>query len=43
MGTTAQKLAKLEATKADIKQSIIEKGVSVPSDATFASYPGYID
>jgi len=43
MGTTAEKLAKIEATKADIKQSIIEKGVSVPADATFASYPGYID
>jgi len=43
MGTTAEKLAKLAATKADIKQSIIEKGVSIPTDATFASYPGYID
>jgi len=43
MGTIADKLNKLKATKADIKQSIVEKGVTVPGDATFASYPGYID
>lgn len=43
MGTTAQKLAKVKETKSGIKSSIENKGVSVPSDATFSSYPSYID
>lgn len=42
MGTTAQKLNKLLTTKADIKAAIEDKGVTVPSNATFASYATYI-
>ena len=42
MGTTAQKLAKLVQTKTEIKTAIINKGVSIPDSATFASYAEYI-
>jgi len=42
MGTTAQKLQKLEETKVAIRTAIIAKEVSVPENATFASYAEYI-
>jgi len=38
MGTTAQKLAKVEQTKTEIKAAIIAKGVDVPEGTTFAAY-----
>lgn len=38
MGTTAQKLAKIEQTKSEIKAAIIAKGVAVPEETTFAAY-----
>lgn len=40
--TTADKLAKLAETKSNIKQAIIDKGVSVSDTDTFASYAGKI-
>lgn len=43
MGTTAEKLNKLQVTKDAIKQSIINKGISVSDTDTFASYPSKID
>jgi len=42
MGTTADKLNKLLATKAGIKAAIIEKGQPVSDSDTFASYEGKI-
>lgn len=36
--TTADKLNYLIATKEAIKQAIVDKGVTVPQDATFRSY-----
>lgn len=42
MGTTAQKLEKLVQTKTEIRTAIINKGVEVPTAATFASYAEYI-
>lgn len=39
MGTTADKLNKLLETKAAIKQAIIDKGVDISDEDTFASYP----
>lgn len=38
MGTTADKLNKLITTKTDIKTAIVEKGVEVLDNDTFASY-----
>jgi len=42
MGTTSDKLNGVLLSKNNIKQSIINRGVAIPSDATFASYPNYI-
>lgn len=42
MGTTADKLNKVQSTKAAIKQAIIDKGVDVPNDTVFADYPAKI-
>lgn len=41
-GTTADKLAKLEETKAAIKDAIINKGVTIPDGTTFRQYAGKI-
>ena len=41
-GTSADKLALLKQTKADIKAAIQEKGQAVADDDTFASYPDKI-
>jgi hypothetical protein len=38
MGTTAEKLVYLGQTKADIRNAIIAKGVTVPTDTTFRNY-----
>lgn len=38
MGTIAEKLNYLNTTKANIKNAIIEKGVSVSDNDTFRSY-----
>lgn len=38
MGTTADKLAYLQGTKAAIKSAIINKGVAVPDGTTFRAY-----
>ena len=38
MGTTADKLNKIIATKSDIKNAIIEKGVDVSDSDVFSSY-----
>lgn len=38
MGTTADKLAYLQGTKAAIKQAIVNKGVAVPDGTTFRGY-----
>lgn len=38
MGTTADKLAYLQGTKAAIKQAIVNKGVAVPEGTTFRAY-----
>ena len=43
MGTTAEKLSKLLDTKAAIKAALVEKGQSVSSTDTFASYPDKIN
>ena len=43
MGTTAEKLSKLLDTKAAIKAALVEKGQSVSSSDTFASYPDKIN
>lgn len=42
MGTIVEKLNYLSVTKQRIKAAIAEKGVTVPSDATFRSYSEYI-
>ena len=42
MGTTADKLNKLLATKVGIKSAIIEKGQAVYDSDTFASYENKI-
>lgn len=42
MGTIADKLSKLEQTKSDIKQAIVDKGVEVDSTLPFAQYPSKI-
>ena len=38
MGTTAEKLAYLEATKADIRAALVEKGIDVPESMPFRQY-----
>lgn len=38
MGTTADKLAYLEATKADIRAALVEKGIDVPESMPFREY-----
>ena len=38
MGTTAEKLAYLEATKADIRAALVEKGLDVPESMPFRQY-----
>lgn len=38
MGTTAEKLAYLDATKTAIKDAIVAKGVEVPENTTFRGY-----
>lgn len=38
MATIAENLTLLESTKANIKQAIVNKGVSVSDTDTFASY-----
>lgn len=38
MGTTAEKLAYLEETKADIRAAMMEKGLSVPESTPFREY-----
>lgn len=38
MGTTAEKLAYLEATKADIRAALVEKGIDVPESTPFRQY-----
>ena len=42
MGTTAEKLAYLDATKIAIKDAIIAKGVDVPEGTTFRGYADLI-
>ena len=42
MGTTAEKLAYLDATKIAIKDAIIAKGVEVPEGTTFRQYADLI-
>lgn len=42
MGTTAEKLAYLDATKTAIKDAIVAKGVEVPEGTTFRGYAGLI-
>ena len=42
MGTIADKLAYVKTTKENIKAAIINKGVTVPDDATFRSYADLI-
>lgn len=42
MGTTAEKLAYLDATKTAIKDAIAAKGVEVPEGTTFRGYAGLI-
>ena len=39
MGTTIDKLNKVQETKAAIKQAIIDKGIDVSDDTIFADYP----
>lgn len=41
--TTASKLSKILETKAAIKQSITNKGVSIPEGTVFGEYPALID
>ena len=41
--TTASKLSKILETKAAIKQSITNKGVSIPEGTVFGDYPALID
>lgn len=38
MGTTAEKLAYLANTKADIRAAMVEKGIEVPENTTFREY-----
>ncbi len=38
MGTTAEKLAYLEETKADIRAALVEKGLDVPENTPFREY-----
>lgn len=42
MGTTAEKLAYLDATKTAIKNAIVAKGVEVPEGTTFRQYANLI-
>lgn len=42
MGTISDKLNKVQATKADLKAALIEKGQAVADTDTFASYPNKI-
>ena len=42
MGTTAEKLAYLDATKTAIKNAIVAKGVEVPEGTTFRQYADLI-
>lgn len=42
MGTTAEKLAYLDATKTAIKDAIVAKGVDVPEGTTFRQYADLI-
>lgn len=42
MGTTIDKLKKVQETKAAIKQAIINKGVEIPDGTIFADYPNKI-
>lgn len=42
MGTTAEKLAYLDATKTAIKDAIVAKGVEVPEETTFRQYADLI-
>ena len=42
MGTIADKLAYVKTTKESIKAAIVNKGVTVPDDATFRSYADLI-
>lgn len=43
MGTTADKLAYLEGTKAAIREAITAKGVDLPEDTAFRDYAGKIE
>lgn len=43
MGTTAEKLAYLDATKTAIKDAIVSNGIDVPDDTTFRSYPDKVN
>ena len=42
MGTTADKLAYLEGTKAAIREAIAARGVDVPEGTAFRAYAGKI-
>ena len=42
MGTTAQKLNKVLATKEEIRQAIVDRGVECDTDVVFADYPDKI-
>lgn len=42
MGTTAEKLAYLDATKTAIKDAIVAKGVEIPEGTTFRGYADLI-
>lgn len=43
MGTIAQELTRIQTAKTNLKTSIENKGVQVPSNALIDSYSGYVD
>lgn len=43
MGTIAQEITRIQNAKSAIRESIIGKGVTVPSDALISTYSDYVD
>lgn len=43
MGTIAQEITRIQGAKSDLKASIINKGVQVPSNALIDDYASYVD
>lgn len=43
MGTIAQEITRIQGAKSDLKTSIINKGVQVPSNALIDDYASYVD